>query len=180
MRAAPYLLIDVVHPEAQGLPEGRVAVPAARLRLQQAGLLQAVQGQDVLVAVRLQEGLTSDQGRVSAPFGAEQCPSSGLVCAPGTGTRLSLTASPAHCLEEGLKMLHTRGPHLREHQASHRWPATTRLCTSRSAPASPTLATHARCCCGCPFSAPRGLTTRPLLQCGLLRGHGARGTRTCR
>lgn len=55
MKTVPYLFIHVVHPEAQGLPDRWVTVPAARLRPQQASLLQVVQGQDVLVAVRLQE-----------------------------------------------------------------------------------------------------------------------------
>lgn len=49
------LFIDIVHPEAQCFPDCWVIVSAPCLSLEQAGLLQVVQGQYVLIAVGLED-----------------------------------------------------------------------------------------------------------------------------
>lgn len=49
------MFIDIVHPEAQCFPDCWVIVSAPCLSLEQAGLLQVVQGQYVLIAVGLKE-----------------------------------------------------------------------------------------------------------------------------
>lgn len=53
LRRVSYLLVGVLHPQLQRLPDGGVVVPRAGLRLEKTHLLQVVESQHVFVAVGL-------------------------------------------------------------------------------------------------------------------------------
>ena len=61
-RVASYLLIYIIHPKVWRFPDSGVIVSAPRLWLQQTSLLKVMQGQDVLIAIGLQEKSSQENG----------------------------------------------------------------------------------------------------------------------